>query len=91
MVTLHKFVQDTIESMKDFDPNNRDCLKKVIRIAIDDFKFSSQEKVEELNGQEVLYIASVVEENLLSKIATLANEEEVSVEAVYEGHVVRKY
>ncbi|WP_261176596.1 DUF6407 family protein [Anaerobacillus sp. CMMVII] len=42
---------------------------------------------------EVLYLASGVEEKLLAKITEFAigNEEEASIDSVYDGYVVRNY
>ncbi len=87
-MTLRQFVLEKIRSMENFDANNRNSIKEVIRLAIEDFRFKSKERA------EVLYLASDVEENLLSKIAefALGNEEETNIETIYEGYViVRKY
>ncbi|RXJ00250.1 hypothetical protein DS745_12000 [Anaerobacillus alkaliphilus] len=87
-MTLRQFVLEKIRNMENFDAKNRNSIKEVIRLAIEDFRFKSKEK------SEVLYLASNVEENLLSKIAefALGSEEETSIESIYEGYViVRKY
>ncbi|WNF38610.1 DUF6407 family protein [Bacillaceae bacterium IKA-2] len=92
-MTLKYFVLDIIRKMDDFDAKNSNSIKKVIRIAIEDFRFKTMEKIGD-GGNGVLYLASDVEENLLSKIAEFAidNGEETSIESVYEGHIiVRKY
>lgn len=92
-MTLKQFVLEKIQNVEDFDAKNKNSIKEVIRLAIEDFRFKTRERVEE-EGCEVLYLASNVEENLLSKIAgfALGNEDEINIESVYEGYViVRKY
>lgn len=93
VMTLRHFVLDTIRRMDDFDAKNSNSIREVIRIAIQDFRFKTMEKVGD-GGCGVLFLASDVEENLLSKIAEFAidNGEKTSIESVYEGHVIiRKY
>lgn len=94
-MTLKQFVLNKIENISDFDTRTSKSIKKVIRSTIKDFKFRSVVKVKETEtgGCEILYLASAVEEKLLSKIAEFAigSEEEVSIESIYEGYVVRKY
>jgi hypothetical protein len=92
-MTLRQFVQDTIQNIDDFDANNINSIKKLIRLVIEDFQFGTEVEETEIEGNEVLYIASSVEEDLLSQIAEFAvgTEEETSIEAVFEGCVVRKY
>lgn len=87
-MTLRHFVQTIIKNMENFDATNRNSIKEVIRYAINDIGFKTKE------GYGVLYIPSHVEEKLISKIAgvALGNDEETSIDAIYEGYViVRKY
>lgn len=92
-MTLRHFVLDTIKKMESFDAKNINSIKEVIRIAIQDFRFKTMEKTVD-SGCGVLYLASHVEEDLLSKIAEFAidNGEETSIASVYEGHIIiREY
>ncbi|MFN7251416.1 MAG: DUF6407 family protein [Anaerobacillus sp.] len=94
-MTLKQFVLNKIENINGFDTETSNCIKKVIRSTIKDFEFRSVVKVEETEAGrcEILYLASAVEEKLLSKIAEFAigTEEETSIESIYEGYVVRNY
>ncbi|TYS09400.1 hypothetical protein FZC70_09775 [Bacillus subtilis] len=89
------FVTKTIEEMSSFDRDNRECMKKVIRNAIDFYHLKSYEEVEEthLGSVRFLHVHSMMEENMLSKmIVVLRNgKTDVDIEGVYEGHVVREY
>lgn len=92
-MTLRHFVLSIIQKIENFDAKNINSIKEVIRIAIQDFRFKTMERVGD-DGCGVLYLASGVEENLLSKVAEFAigNGEETSIESVYEGHlIIRKY
>lgn len=87
---LMDFVRDTIQQIKDFNSNDLNHVKEVIRLAIVYYDLKTFEKFEE---REILYIASIIEENMLSKIAslTIANGKESSIEYIYHGYVVRNY
>lgn len=89
------FVQESIHHIKGFDSTNSEDIKEVIRLAINHYGFKTEEKVEttEVGKIEVIHLASIVEENMLSKIAELAcgHEEETSIEVIYKGYVVRNY
>ncbi|MEC1291535.1 DUF6407 family protein [Bacillus mojavensis] len=92
---LTDFVTKTIEEMSSFDRDNMECIKKVIRKAIDSHHLKSYEEVEEthLGSVRFLHIHSMMEENMLSKmIVVLRNgKTDLDIEGVYEGHVVREY
>jgi hypothetical protein len=94
-MTLKQFVLNKIEKITDFDTRTSKSIKKVIRSSIKDFKFRSVVRVKETEAGrcEILYLASAVEEKLLSKIAEFAigTEEETSIESIYDGYVVRNY
>ncbi|MFE8699645.1 DUF6407 family protein [Cytobacillus sp. FJAT-54145] len=84
------------EFVKDFNSRveiNLDHLKKLVRSAIDYYELKSIEKLEETaNGKvETLYIASMAEENILSRIVGIATGEDISIEEVYDGYIVRKH
>ncbi len=89
------FVYTTIEEMCNFDYENLECIKKVIRKAIDVYNLKSFEEVEETQSGAIrfLYLRSMMEENLLSKIVevTRNSKTELDIEGVYEGHVIRDY
>ncbi|MEG7284110.1 DUF6407 family protein [Bacillus sp. 0909A] len=92
---LSDFVKRTIEEMSQFDRDNVECMKKVIRKAIDFYHLKSYEEVEEthLRSIRILHVHSMMEENMLSKmIVVLRNgKTDLDIEGVYEGHVVREY
>ncbi|MGQ9010526.1 DUF6407 family protein [Bacillus stercoris] len=92
---LTDFVTKTIEDMNSFDRENTECMKKVIRKAIDFYHLKSYEEVEEthLGSIRFLHIHSIMEENMLSKMIVVIRNgnTDLDIEGVYEGHVVREY
>ncbi|MCY7917429.1 DUF6407 family protein [Bacillus vallismortis] len=89
------FVTKTIEEMSPFDRENMECMKKIIRKAIDYYHLRSYEEVEEthLGSIRFLHIHSMMEENMLSKmvVVTRNGKTDLVIEDVYEGYVVREY
>ncbi|MCO4852169.1 DUF6407 family protein [Bacillus vallismortis] len=89
------FVTKTIEEMSPFDRENMECIKKIIRKAIDYYHLQSYEEVEEthVGSLRFLHIYSMMEENMLSKmvVVTRNGEIDLGIEDVYEGYVVREY
>lgn len=70
------------------DHKEKQSIKELISSAITYYELSSVYNREE----ETLYIASMVEENMLAKIIFLATEgDEESIESVYDSRVVRCY
>ncbi|MGG0777242.1 DUF6407 family protein [Bacillus rugosus] len=94
-VNLPDFVTKTIEEMSQFDRDNMECVKKVIRKAIDFYHLKSYEEVEEthLGSVRFLHVHSMMEENMLSKMIVVSRngKTDLDIEGVYEGHVVREY
>ncbi|MEG7336298.1 DUF6407 family protein [Bacillus sp. 0102A] len=92
---LTDFVTETIEEMSPFDHENIECVKKVMRKAIDFYHLKSYEEVEEthLGSVRFLHIHSIIEENMLSKmiVVTRNGKTDLDIEDVYAGHVVREY
>ncbi|MCY9376879.1 DUF6407 family protein [Bacillus sp. T17B1] len=92
---LTDFVAKTIEEMSSFDRENTDCMKEIIRKAIDYYHLKSYEEVGEidLGSVQFLHVHSMVEENMLSKMVEVIRngETDLDIEGVYEGHVVREY
>ncbi|GAE35496.1 DUF6407 family protein [Halalkalibacter akibai] len=89
-----EFVKETKQSLKEFDPNNDQHIKDIVRKAIQYYDLQSTEKVEDPEKSvETLYVASMIEENILSKITELASEnsELDSIEALYNGFIIRKH
>ncbi|GAE27834.1 hypothetical protein JCM9140_3995 [Halalkalibacter wakoensis JCM 9140] len=69
-------------------------LRKVIREAITYYQLKTFAKVENDGSEdrEVLYIASIAEENMLLKLVELLSEdEEKSMEMIYDSRVVRRH
>ena len=92
---LQDFVRTTVDRMDNFDEKNLECIKEVVVEAIDFYKLKSFEEVEEsqLGKIKFLHIHSIVEENLLSKIAEISMglDQGYYIEDVYEGRVIREY
>lgn len=88
------FVQDTVVQIKDFQQKNPACLKQIIREAIAYYQLKTVVKLEETKTgeQEVIYLASAAEETILTKIIEIAsNDDEISLEALYNSQVIRRH
>ncbi|MCP8616335.1 DUF6407 family protein [Salirhabdus salicampi] len=92
---LIDFANEEKGKINNFDSNNTECIKKIIRKAIVFYALKSYEEVEKhhLGSIRILHIHSIVEENLLSKIVyELRNsQQDLNIEGVYEGYVIRDY
>jgi hypothetical protein len=88
------FVQEA-RQMSGSNHRDKENIKNIIRRAIDYYGMKTVEKVEETESgrSEVLYLASVAEENMLNRITDVAfgNDGDGGIEAVYEGYIVRKH
>ncbi|MDG4657299.1 DUF6407 family protein [Ectobacillus antri] len=92
---LENFVKQTIAEIDNYDKEHLKCIRQVVAKAIDFYKFKSYERMEETVQGLVpfIYIYSMAEENLLSKIAGFAagSDRDFDIEEVYEGRVIREY
>ena len=93
--SLKDFVQNTVKAIDHFDKNNMDCIKNIVREAINFYKLNSYKEVEETNEgtRRFLYIHSMMEENLLSKVVELSVgiDRDIFLEEVYQSFVIRQY
>jgi hypothetical protein len=89
---LIDFVNEEKGKINNFDSRSFECIKKIIRQAIDFYNLKSYEEVEEtqLGSIRFLHIHSIVEENLLSKIVDELIKD-LNIEGLYEGYVIRDY
>ncbi|MEB1809300.1 MAG: DUF6407 family protein [Bacillaceae bacterium] len=92
---IDQFVRETTSRMTEFNVKNNDHLKKVIREALAYYEMKSHEEVEETEQGtiEYLYIHSMIEENLLSKVITqtINDDFDHSIEEIYQGYVIRRH
>ncbi|MBP1944386.1 hypothetical protein J2Z26_004173 [Bacillus luteolus] len=88
-------MSETIENTKYFDSSNRECVQGLIRKAINFYKLNSYEEIEETNAGNIhtIHIASMIEENLLSKVVehSMNSERDIDIEDIYKGKVYRHY
>ncbi|KUP08933.1 hypothetical protein Q75_01915 [Bacillus coahuilensis p1.1.43] len=93
---LHDFVKERLTAIP-LDENNRnemESFQQMIRDAIDYYGLNSYEEVEVMRSKKVhfIYIHSIIEETLLSKVAQIAlSDEHANIENVYAGRVIREY
>lgn len=91
--SLNDFVNEAINN--DFKEDDIEAMKDLVRKAVQYFNLKSREEAEltETGFIRVLHLASIIEENLLSKIIELSlkDDSHLSVEEVYEGKVIRYY
>jgi len=94
-VNLHAFVIETTRTIVNFDGENIEDIKKVIRNALEFYNLHSYEEFEttELGSIRFLHVHSMIEENLLSKIVEIAmnGEGDLNIEGLYKGHIIRNY
>ncbi|OZM56908.1 hypothetical protein CIB95_09055 [Lottiidibacillus patelloidae] len=94
-INFEDFVIKTVNNISNFDNENMDCIKQVVKEAIACYKLKSYEEIEETKSGavKILHIHSMAEENLLSKVvqSAIKGDNTYNVEAVYEGRVVREY
>lgn len=92
---IYTFVSETIEHTKGFDPTDRECIRGIIRKAIDFYKLGSYEEIEKTDKGNIhtIHIDSMIEENLLSKVVehSMFPETDIDIEVVYNGKVYRHY
>jgi hypothetical protein len=91
--SLNDFVNQAVT--KDFKEGDIEAFKDLVRKAVEYFNLKSREEAEvtEAGIVRVLHLASIIEENLLSRIIELSlkSDRPLSVEGVYEGQVIRYY
>ncbi|MDG5785973.1 DUF6407 family protein [Evansella sp. AB-P1] len=94
-MNLQDFVNETINEIENFDTKNEECIKEVVRKAIVFYKLHSYEEIEETDEGTIclIYLHSIIEENLLSKIVAFAIDSDVhlDVEGLYQGKVIRNF
>ena len=92
---LAQFTEEALLHLNIFDAANMSCVKEVIKLAITYYELKSEERVELVEGRniEVLYLHSMMEENILTKVVelTTGKKDEITIEAVYNGSIVRKH
>ncbi|MFN7249480.1 MAG: DUF6407 family protein [Anaerobacillus sp.] len=93
--SLNDFVNEAITNTNEFKEDDIEALKDLVRKAVQYFNLKSREEAEltEVGIVRVLHLASIIEENLLSKVVELSLKggQHLSVEGVYEGQVIRYY
>ena len=89
--SLEEFVNGKLTEKEEVESHHIKFIQDVIRSAIDFYNLHSYEEVE--GADCFLYIYSMAEENLLGKIIELCHDgkEELSLEEVYKGQIIRKY
>ncbi|UCZ53912.1 DUF6407 family protein [Bacillus shivajii] len=93
MSHLNEFVNQAIKKY-DFSKDHVETNRALVREAIEFYQLKSYEEVEitKEGTNRILHLHSIMDENLLSKIIELAiKSNPPSVEAVYNGRVIRYY
>lgn len=84
------FVNDVTKGRMNFQ--TRENMQDFIQLAIEHYELKSFIKFNILESKKVLYIASIAEENTLTKLVQLAmDDENVTIESVFEGYVIRRH
>ncbi|WP_078553645.1 DUF6407 family protein [Bacillus alkalicellulosilyticus] len=95
MINIQQFVKDSIETITSYQSDNKENVKHIVKSALKTFPLKSHEQTEVVANQEVviIYLHSIMEENILTKIVQEASEnmENLDIEALYEGRVIRNY
>jgi hypothetical protein len=94
-MNLDGFIREQKGKLENFNPSSLAHLRNMVTLGIDSFKLKSYEEVEKINHEETrfLYVNSMAEENLLTKMIQLSfeHESELTIEDVYKGRIIRKY
>ncbi|WP_139365128.1 DUF6407 family protein [Litchfieldia alkalitelluris] len=90
---LFDFLKETIGEIEDFNENNLESLREIVRKTIKFYQMKSFEETEETDKGKIsfLHIHSMAEENLLTKIVEIALNSEKDIEFAYQGNIIRKY
>ncbi len=92
---IYTFVNETIEDTIGFDSRSRECIRGLIRKAIDFYKLNSYEEIEETEDVKIhtIHIDSMIEENLLSKVVehSINSQHDIDIEDIYNGKIYRHY
>ncbi|MBU9712813.1 DUF6407 family protein [Evansella tamaricis] len=91
-----KFVERSKTEIGAVDSENMDSVRMLIRMAIETYNMKTkvvEEKGNECQRVETLYLASISEENMLMRIAELAlgSSDNARMEIVFSSNVVRSY
>lgn len=92
--SFEEFAEEEIQAIDHFDASNHYHLRDIVRKAIDYYQLKSFVQVEIIGNRriETLHLASIVEENMLLKLAEIAgNMDESSLEIIYDSCIVRKH
>ncbi|MBM7663091.1 hypothetical protein JOC85_003917 [Bacillus mesophilus] len=94
-MNLEDFIKEYKGSIKNFNPSNIEHLRSMITSGVDSFNLKSFEEVEDIEGEDrsFLYVHSMAEENLLTKMIQLSfdHNSELTIEDVYQGRIIRQY
>ncbi|RDI41847.1 DUF6407 family protein [Falsibacillus pallidus] len=94
-MSITEFVRKTISEMNGFDKDHKEGIQEIIGMALEVYQLKSYEEVEETSSGKIryLYIDSMMEENMLSKIVEVSTEGDPdwTIESVYDSRVIREY
>ncbi|KHF40614.1 DUF6407 family protein [Halalkalibacter okhensis] len=92
--SFKEFAEEVIQARGHFDASNHYHLRDIVHKAIDYYQLKSFVQVEIIGNRriETLHLASIVEENMLLRLAEITgNMDECSLEVIYDSCVVRKH
>ncbi|MBP3950758.1 DUF6407 family protein [Halalkalibacter suaedae] len=84
--SFNAFVEASITTIKDFDSTRMSDIRKIIELALNYYDLTTS-----IRDKNELWIESIVEETILSKITELATGQDLNIEAVFNGQIVRNY
>lgn len=84
--SFEAFVETSITTIEDFDSERMSDIRQIIELALNYYALTSS-----IRDKNELWIESIVEETILSKITELATGQDLNIEAVFNGQIVRNY
>ncbi|ADU28816.1 DUF6407 family protein [Evansella cellulosilytica] len=94
-LSINEFVINVTKDRETFNSSDMEQIKEILRLAMSYYELRSKEvnELHEGNHSSVLYLDSIMEENILLKVVEIAShsDDQLSLEQIYESKVVRRH
>lgn len=93
-LSISQLAEQLLEDKGDMDFHEKSNIQEQVKKAINYYKLNSEDIIEQGGDRPVrtLYIASIAEENMLTKfVQILTNNENITIESVYDGSIIRRH
>ncbi|MCD8511686.1 MAG: DUF6407 family protein [Bacillus sp. (in: Bacteria)] len=94
-LSIPELAQQLIEDKKNkgFSLKDNRNVQELVSGAIDYYDLNSKEVIEHTGEKQIktLYVASIAEENMLTRFVQALSGNDDTIEAIYNGQIVRKH